>query len=150
VKNTALIAALAAMLASASAHAVENEAYVLLSKPATNGVAQQQDLIYALMVKDPCMLNLANAGNLRMAAIFNDRRHPERPDVGCWGISANPSGAEVVVIGPTGHVSTGMALTQFKRASLNPDGSATTLGPAITQEQLQQNMESYARKLRQP
>ncbi|MDN7413492.1 hypothetical protein QZM42_33745 [Burkholderia vietnamiensis] len=147
-KKKILVASIAALIFCGSAIAAENEAYVLANKPPVDGEIRQQDMIYALMLKDPCLLPIANARNLRMAAIFNDRRHPDRPDVGCWGKTLSPTKAEVMVIGPTGALSGTMSLTSFTRVSLDRNGDGKVLGPAMTYEQLRNNIDTYEKSLR--
>lgn len=147
-KKTILITSIAALLGCGSAVAAENEAYVLANKPPVDGVIRQQDMIYALMLKDPCLLPIANAKNLRMAAIFNDRRHPDRPDVGCWGKTLSPTKAEVMVIGPTGTLSGTMSLTSFARVSLDRNGDGRVLGPAMTYDQFRNNVNAYEKSMR--
>ncbi|RSB84873.1 hypothetical protein EGT47_27655 [Burkholderia cenocepacia] len=147
-KKTSLIVATAAMLAWGNALAVENEAYVLADKPPIDGVIRQRDMIYALMLKDPCLLPIANAKNLRMAAIFNNRRHPERPDVGCWGKTLSPTKDEAIVIGPTGALSDTMTLTSFLRVSLDRNGDGKVLGAAMTYDQYHKSVDSYEKSLR--
>jgi hypothetical protein len=139
---------LAAALASGSALGAGPEAYVLADKPPAYGIIPASSMIYALTLNRRCDLPIANAHNLKMAEIFNNRSHPERPDIGCWGVTQDPSHAEVVVIGPTGFVSSGMSLTQFTRVSLQADGSALTIGPAMTQEEYLENVRRYEKSLR--
>ncbi|MCA8492551.1 hypothetical protein [Burkholderia arboris] len=105
-------------------------------------------MIYALMLRSPCTMPIANAKNLKAARIFNNRSHPDRFDIGCWGITLDPSHAEVAVIGPNGHVSSDMSLTQFTRVTLSSNGDGTDMGPAMTQEQFRQNLEAYAKSRR--
>ncbi|CAN0620557.1 putative exported phage protein [Burkholderia multivorans] len=145
--GTMLLAATAA-LASGTATATDPEAYVLAKNTPTYGTIPAADMIYALMLHRPCRMPIANARNLREARIFNNRLHPERFDVGCWGITLDPSRAEAVVIGPTGHVSSGMALMSFARATINRDGDGTALGPAMTMEEYQRNIDEYEKSIR--
>ncbi|WP_322068004.1 hypothetical protein [Burkholderia cenocepacia] len=139
---------LATLMQGGIAYAADPEAFVLADKPSTYGAIPQSTMIYALMLHRPCKMPIANARNLKEARIFNNRRHPDRFDVGCWGITLDPSHAEAVVIGPTGTVSSGMALTAFVRATINRDGDGTELGPAMTQEEYRRNIDAYEKSIR--
>jgi hypothetical protein len=139
---------LAAALASGNALGAGPEAYVLADKPPAYGVIPASSMLYALMLNRRCDLPIANAHNLKMAEIFNNRSHPERPDIGCWGVTLSPSKDEVVVIGPTGTMSDPMSLTAFVRATVAKNGDATASGPAMTSEERQRNIDAYAKSAR--
>ncbi|WP_176331145.1 hypothetical protein [Burkholderia vietnamiensis] len=147
-KKTSSILAIAATIVTGNALAADTEAYVLASKPPAYGMIPAANMIYALMLKDPCLLPIANAKNMRMAAIFNNKLRPDHPDIGCWGRTLHPSKAEVFVIGPTGEIISGISLTAFVRATINRDGDGTALGPAITPEDFRKNIDEYQKSIR--
>lgn len=141
-------ALIAAALASGSALADGHDAYVLADRPAASGTIPASSMIYALSTDSPCSLPIANAHNLKMAAIFNNRSHPERPDIGCWGVTLSPSRDEVVVVGSTGSVQGGMSLTAFVRATIDKSGNATAIGPAMTPDERQRNIDAWNKSIR--
>lgn len=147
-KKITVIALLAAALASGSALGADPQAYVLADKPPADGIIPASSMLYALMFNMPCGLPIAHARNLKRARIFNNRNHPERPDIGCWGVTLSPSKDEVVVIGPTGSVSDRMSLTAFVRATISKNGDGTALGPAMTSDDRQRNIDAYEKSIR--
>ncbi|WP_455154512.1 hypothetical protein [Cupriavidus campinensis] len=136
-----VVAALLLFFAT-SAHATE--ALVMTRNQQSKGVIAQEEMLYALLVNDPCMLPIANAKNLRMAAIFNN---PKKPDVGCWGRTLSPTKAEVVIIGPYGNTDEGNLLN-FVKVKLDANGAGKVLGPAMSREEFEQNIKKYHDSLR--
>lgn len=135
----------AAMLLFLATTANATEAFVMArGGPQGAGVIAQEQMLYALLINDPCMMPIANAKNLRMAAIFNN---PKKPDIGCWGKTLSPTKAEVVIIGPYGNVDEGNLLN-FTKVKLGPDGAGKVIGPAMTREEFEENIRSYQKSLR--
>lgn len=85
---------------------------------------------------------------MRAARLFINPYHHERFDNGCWALTLDPSKAEVLVIGSTGHITTGMSLTQFTKASINADGDGTAIGSAMTHAEFIKNLQDYEKSLR--
>ncbi|WP_257744603.1 hypothetical protein [Burkholderia glumae] len=137
-----------AIIASGTATAADPEAFVLSSKPPAYGMIPASTIIYALMLHQPCTRLIPNANAMLAARLFNNLNHPERFDQGCWALTLDPSKAEVLVIGPTGHISTGMSLTQFTKATINASGDGTAIGPAMTHAEFMKNLQDYEKSLR--
>ncbi|MBU9380637.1 hypothetical protein [Burkholderia gladioli] len=123
-------------------------AFVFAQQGPDSGIIKKGDFLYVLALKEPCTLSIPNGKYMLAAKIFNNRAHPERPDIGCWALTTHPSKAEIVVVGPMGNVASGMSLTQFTKASLLPNGDAKVIGPAMTQQQFDENLRGYANSLR--
>ncbi|MDN7803094.1 hypothetical protein [Burkholderia gladioli] len=138
---------MAALLTPTAAMA-GNDAFVFAENPPVGGIIKKNDLLFALMLREPCMLRIPNGNFMLMAAIFNNRSNPDKPDVGCWALTTDPSKAEIIVVGPTGHVTSGMSLTEFTKASLLASGDAKVIGPAMTQQQFNDNLREYEKSRR--
>lgn len=136
-KKLVLIAALAACTAASA-----EEAFVYPRANAAGETIPRTGMLYSLSLTQKCALPIANAANMRRAEIFNR----PKPDVGCWGRSLQPGGAEAVIIGPYGNVETAN-LMNFKRVKLSPNGDGEVLGAAVSMEEFMDKVKAYHQSL---
>ncbi len=136
-KKLVLIAALAVTTAAGA-----EEAFVYPRANAAGQTIPRAGMLYSLSLSKKCPLPIANAANLRRAEIFNR----SKPDVGCWGRSLQPGGAEAVIIGPYGNVETAN-LMNFKRVKLSPTGDGEVLGAAVSMDEFMDKVRTYHQSL---
>ena len=137
-----MLVLIAAMIALPTLSAAE-QAFVYPRAGADAELIEADGMLYTLHITAKCKLTIANASNLRQADIYNR----SKPDVGCWGKTLNPGGAEAIVIGPHGNIET-LTLLNLKRVELLRTGGAKVIGPALSMDEYTDNVRKYHDSLR--
>ncbi|WP_334033433.1 hypothetical protein [Burkholderia gladioli] len=141
-----IIAAMAlASLAIGNSFAAGDEYYVLSKQQPVNGIIKKESMLYMLEPSRPCPYDFPSYRSLHSAFIFNPALKKAVP--GCWGVTHDPSRAGVIVLGKDGSVSPELNLMNLYRVEATEDG-VKVLGPAMTYDQYQQNIEDYKKQLR--
>ncbi|PEH83733.1 hypothetical protein [Burkholderia gladioli] len=130
-KNVVLLAMLVSSVASASS----TQDVFVMTKSTSSETLSPDQYIYVLFKNSPCKLPIANASNMRKAAIFNSAS----PDIGCWGKTLGRGDADLVIIGPYGNIDNA-SLTEFYSAKLDSDGTGHITGRAMSLEKYLDNI----------
>lgn len=109
------------------------------------GTIPREDMVVVLYEKKPCNLPLTSARDMYAAEYLVGRALVQA----CWGRIVSPTKAEVMVITKYGD-SKKWELTTFATSHMNPDGSATALHPAMTYDDVRENIKRYHEEISKP